>query len=68
MITNEKLLKAGFIQEVINGVTIYTRERYSFIYNGIGWSPCAILSGEIGINRIYLNTMEELENFITKSK
>lgn len=68
MITEEKLIKAGFTKEVKEGVIIYSREGFSFLNNGIAWHPCSILSGDIKIGNIYVETMEDVERFIIESK
>ena len=47
---------------------IYTRDGYSFIKNNVGWCPCKILSGEVKIGNIYLDTMEDIEKYIIETK
>ena len=68
MITKENLVKAGFNEEVVDGVTIYTREKYSILYKDDVWHPCSIMAGKAAISNIFLKTMKELEEFIVESK
>lgn len=67
-ITREKLLKAGFIEEIKNGYRIYTCKGHYILHNGFGWCPCNMIAGEMKIGNIYLNTMEELEKIINDTK
>lgn len=67
-ITRDKLLKAGFTVIVMKEGDIYTRDGYSFIKNNVGWCPCKILSGEVKIGNIYLDTMEDIEKYIIETK
>lgn len=67
-ITREKLLKAGFTVHVMNEGNVYTRDGYSLIHNNAGWCPCIILSGEVKIGKICLDTMEDIEKYIIETK
>lgn len=67
-ITREKLLKAGFDEKFVDSSTIYTRKGFSILHNGIAWYPCTILSEEVKIGNVYLETMEEIEKFIIENK
>lgn len=66
-ITREKLLKAGFSEEIINGNIIYTRKGFSIFHNEFAWCPCIMMAGEMKIGNVYLDTMEELERFINET-
>ena len=67
-ITREKLLNAGFCEEVNNGYRIYTREGYSILHNGFVWCHCIMMAGEMKIEKGRLDTMEDIERFILKTK
>lgn len=68
MITKENLIKAGFNEEVVDGITIYTRGEYSVLYKDVAWHPCTIMAGKTVISNIFLKTMKELEELIIESK
>ena len=68
-ITKEKLLRAGFTVPVINGVNVYTRDWYSFIHNNVvGLCPCTILSGEVKIGKVRVDSMKDIEKYIIETK
>lgn len=67
-ITIEKLLKTGFTVHVMNEGNVYTRDGYSLTHNNVGWCPCTILSGEVKIGKICLDTMEDIEKYIIETK
>ena len=66
-ITREKLLKAGFSEEIMSGNIIYTRKGYSILHNGFVWCPCNMVAGEMKMGNVRLDTMEELERFINET-
>lgn len=66
-ITREKLLKAGFTESIMNGFKIYTRDGFSILHNNIAWCPCNTDFGKVTIQKLYLNTMEQIEHLILQS-
>ena len=68
MITKENLIKAGFNEEVVGDVTIYTCGKCSVLHNGVAWHPCTIVEGKAVISNIFLETMKELEELIIEYK
>jgi len=60
-ITEELLLGKGFEKRVIDGQTIYVKGHTALLYLFGTWLPCYYSVNGVLADRLYVNTMEELE-------
>ncbi|MBQ5981559.1 MAG: hypothetical protein IJL54_05240 [Prevotella sp.] len=60
-ITKELLLQSGFEERVIEGQTIYVKGHIALVYLFNIWLPCHYSYGKILSDRLYVDSMEELE-------
>lgn len=60
-ITKELLLQNGFEERTINGHNVFVKGHVALMYMLNCWIPCHYSYGNVLIDRLYVNSMEELE-------
>ena len=68
--TEQELLKANFLKEKINNITVYRRDNsfVTYVDKLQVWASCRIYNNEVKITDIYINTIEQLEQLIIETK
>ena len=61
VITKERLLENGFEERMFDGHTVFLKGHHALVYVFGVWLPCRYGAGTILSDRLYINTMEELE-------
>lgn len=60
-ISKELLLQNGFEERVIEGQTIYVKGHIALVCLFNVWIPCHYSYGNLLVDRLYVNSMEELD-------
>ncbi len=60
-ITKVLLLERGFAERCVDGHIIYVKGHHALFYVFGVWLPCYYAAGTILAEKIYINTMEELD-------
>lgn len=60
-ITKELLLERGYEERVIEGHYVFVKNHIALFYDLNVWRPCHYSYGTILTDRLYINTMEELD-------
>ena len=68
--TEQELLKANFLKEKINNITVYRRDNslVTYVDKLQVWAPCLIYNNEVKILDTYINTIDQLEQLIIETK
>ena len=59
-ITKELLLDNGFEERIIEGLTVFVKGHIALIYMFNSWIPCHYSYGTVLVDKLYINTIEEL--------
>ena len=60
-ITKELLLQNGYEERIIEGLTVFVKGHVALVYIFNVWIPCHYSYGNLLIDRLYINTMEEVK-------
>ena len=63
-ITKELLKEIGFEERVIEGQPVFVKGHIALVYMFNSWIPCHYSYGTVLVDRLYINTMEELATLI----
>lgn len=63
-ISKEILLENGFDERVVNGQIVYVKGHVALVYIFNVWIPCHFSYGTVLVDRLYINSMEELEELV----
>ena len=63
-ITKDLLLQEGFKERLIEGQIVFVKGHIALVYMFNSWIPCHYSYGTVLVDRLYINTMEELATLI----